>query len=362
MKTLGSIAVLVSALVLVAQAPAERPNAAASIQRGVITVGGRPLFPIMLLDQCARGAAGRAAALGINVIFNSGCEASASRQLSSLTHKQLGVLPIGGRAVQGTGLLGWTYPDEPDNNGWTPERLASAYSFRRGTADGLISFLTTTSAFYSSADRKGASARTAAFAAIADVAGFDLYPLNHCSSSLLEVYDAQRRFARLAPGKPTFQWIETGAIRPGYCGGLVVSPEQVTAEAWLAVAGGARGIGFFTHTWSPAHSEFAVTSAVQQAIRRFATSAAAIRPGLTGTTTDSTVSTPALRVLARVGGNRTYVIAVNTLPSVVPATISSAQLRATTMRVIGEGRHVKVYAGAFQDTFPPYGVKLYATP
>jgi len=44
----------------------------------------------------------------------------------------------------------------------------------------------------------------------ADVVGFDLYPLQElCRPELLPwVYDAQAELRRLAPGKPTFQWIE----------------------------------------------------------------------------------------------------------------------------------------------------------
>src|SRR5690348_10448351 len=220
MKKLLGFGALACTLVLAAQAwGSAAPNARAAIHQGVITVGGEPLFPVMLLDQCGPGAAAHAASLGVNVILNASCDASPHRQLSSLSRRQLGILPIGGRAVQGTKLLGWTYPDEPDNNGWTPAALARAYSFRQGTPDGLLSFLTTTGAFYTAPDKRPAAARTAAFVRIADVAGFDLYPLNHCSSSLVQVYDAQRRFSRLAPGKPTFQWIETGAIQPAYCGG-----------------------------------------------------------------------------------------------------------------------------------------------
>lgn len=361
-KLIGSFGALACTLVLAAQAwGSTAPNARAAVRQGVITVGGRTLFPVMLLDQCGTAAAAHAASLGVNVILNASCDASPHRQLSSLSRRQLGILPIGGRAVRGTKLLGWTYPDEPDNNGWTPGALARAYSFRQGTPDGLLSFLTTTAAFYTDTDKRVATARIAGFAHLADVPGFDLYPLNHCRSSVVEVYDAQRRFARLADGKPTFQWIETGAIQPGYCGGITITPAQVTAEAWLAVAGGARGIGFFTHTWTPAHSEFSVAPAVQQAIRQFAVSAAAIRPGLTGTTTDATVDTPAMRVLARVGGGRTYVIVINTLSSVVPATVTVPRLGNGKLQVLGPGRTIPVYRGKFHDTFPPLGVRVYAS-
>jgi hypothetical protein len=315
----------------------------------------------MLLDQCAPGAAARAARLGINVMLNASC--TAPRPLRSLGRRQLGVLPIANRPVQGTNLLGWAYPDEPDNNHWSPSKLAQTYAFRQGTPDGLLSFLTTTAAFYTAAAtaKPGAAATTATFAALADVSGFDLYPLNHCRSTLVEVYDAQRRFARLARGKPTFQWIETGAIHPGYCGGITVTGQEVTAEAWLAVAGGARGIGFFTHTWAPDHSEFSVGPAVQQAIRGFSETAAVIRPGLTGTTTDSTVDTPALRVLARVGAGHTYVVAVNTLQSDVPAAITVPHVGTRTLRVVGSTRRVSASGGRFRDTFPPLGVRIYVT-
>ena len=90
------------------------------------------------------------------------------------------------------------------------------------------------------------------------MAGFDLYPLNACQADLTAVYDAQRAFVKLAGSTPTFQWIETGPIRPTYCGGFTMTPEQLNAEVWLAVIGGARGIGYFTHTWTPDHHSFDV--------------------------------------------------------------------------------------------------------
>jgi hypothetical protein len=56
-----------------------------------------------------------------------------------------------------------------------------------------------------------------------------LYPLNHCSSNLASVYDAQRAFEKVAGDTPTFQWIETGPLRPGYCGGFAMTRLQLRA-------------------------------------------------------------------------------------------------------------------------------------
>ena len=357
MSKLAFLGALFGALVFVLPSsarPAMARTARATVERGSIVVGGKPFFPVMLIDQCGAGATARATRLGVNLILNESCSSIPARP-------QFGVLPIKSRAARGSRLLGFTYPDEPDNNGWTPAGLAQAFPYPRGNADGLLSFLTTTSAFFTGPDRAARTGQAGAFARLADVAGFDLYPLNHCRSDLSEVYEAQRRFTRLAAGTPTFQWIETGAIHPGYCGGIEITPEQVTAEAWLAVAGGARGIGFFTHTLSPEPSDFSVSPGVQAAITRFAATAAAIRPGLVGQRVPSRADTAAIDVLARTGGGHRYVVAVNTLTSVVPATFTVPDLGARSLRVVGEHRRVAVYGERFADTFAPLGVHVYAT-
>src|SRR5262249_7595747 len=131
--------------------------------------------------------------------------------------------------------------------------------------DGLVSFLTTTGGFAQAPYRNPKVARStySDFAHLADVAGFDLYPLNQCHTDLSAVYDAQRTFNDLAGTRPTFQWIETGPLKPAYCGGFTMTAAQLRAEVWLAIAGGATGIGFFTHTLAPSDQEFNVSPTLQ---------------------------------------------------------------------------------------------------
>src|SRR5205085_9108336 len=85
-----------------------------------------------------------------------------------------------------------------------------------------------------------------------DMVGFDLYPLqNWCRPEALPaVYDAQRELVALAAGKPTFQWIETGHMDCPDTPALAVTPQTLRAESWLAIAGGARGLGFFPVGWT----------------------------------------------------------------------------------------------------------------
>ncbi len=198
-----------------------------------------------------------------------------------------------------------------------------------------------------------------AFAALPDVPGFDLYPLNHCDQDLSSVADAQRQFSALAGGRPTFQWIETGPIEPTYCGGFEMTPQQLGAETWLAIVGGARGIGFFTHTWSPEHKAFDVSPALRAAIQRTSTAIAALQPGLTGRTVSSSSNSGAVRVLARVSGAKTYVFAVNATNAPVQAQLNVPSLGNSPLGLFGENRSRMAANGQFEDSFGPYGIHIY---
>ena len=356
----AAIAVSVTFSTAVAGAAGDR-NARASVNRQVILVRGTPFFPVMLIDQCTSSAVAHAHRLGINTILNEHCGGvSPHRQLSMIQSKSLAILPIKGRAIRGSGLLGWTFPDEPENNGWTPASLRRVHAYTRGSTDGLVSFMTTTGGFFRAPYRDShvRSATYGQFARMADVAGFDLYPLGHCQSDLGAVYEAQRAFIRLAGNMPTFQWIETGPIRPTYCGGFTMTSAELKAEVWLAIVGGARGIGYFTHTWTPNHSAFDVSPSLQQEMKQTSKLLASVRQGLLGRTVLSGVNSSSVKLVAR-AGDRTYVFAVNTQRAPIKVQMSVPRLRSGTLEVVGENRSVTVAAGHFVDNFQPLAVHIY---
>jgi hypothetical protein len=338
-------------------------NAGAAVVGQQITVGGKPFFPVMLLDQCTAQEAANAAALGINLIVNESCPGVASSaQLAALGAKSLLMLPIADRAARGRTLVGWAYPDEPENNGWSPDQLARSAAFPRGGADGELSVMTTGAGFVQPAGTPNTPAPDVyrRFARLADVAGFDLYPLGHCNPNIGAVFDAQRAFRRLVGRMPTFQWIETGPIRPEYCGGFRMTPAQLNAEVWLAVAAGARGIGYFTHTWAPAHKAFDVQPAIVAQIARTDRLLAAVLPALTGVTVPSSVNTTSVRVLARRAGTTTYVVVVNVSTASIRMKFKVPSLRAGNLKVVGENRAVSASQGQVDDGLDPLGVHVYA--
>lgn len=337
-------------------------TARASVADGRITVAGTPFFPIMMIDLCRVEDVAHARKLGINLIVNESCpDVSPSRQLAAAGSNPLAVLPIASRDVRGRTLAGWAFPDEPEGNGWTPDTLRRAHPFPRGGTDGLLSFLTTGGGFYRSAYTHSTVAADTygQFARLADVAGFDLYPLGHCSPDLGAVYAAQRAFNTLAGAMPTFQWIETGPIRPSYCGGFRMTSAELAAEVWLAVAGGARGIGYFTHTWTPAHHALDVRAPVARAIVRTNSLLTALRPALLGKTVASSVDTTSVKVIARRSGRTTYLIAVNAARSPLHAQLDVPLMENGTVRVFAEHRTVSASNGRIDDSFAPLAVHVY---
>jgi hypothetical protein len=364
-KRFVAIGVAIGALITFSTAlagAAPERTAQASVERELLHVRGRSFFPVMLIDQCTKDAVAHAHRLGINTILNEHCGGvSAHRQLSMIQRKSLAILPIKGRAIRGSGLLGWTYPDEPENNGWTPSALRRAHTYARGNPDGLVSFVTTGGGFFQKPYRDARVNVSAygKFARLADVAGFDLYPLSHCQSDLAAVYEAQRAFNRLAGHMPTFQWIETGPIKPTYCGGFTMTPAELKAEVWLAIAGGARGIGYFSHTWSPRHKAFDVSIPLQRTMRKISEALSVVKPGLLGRTVLSGVNSGAIRVIARSGGGKTYVFAINTFRTPITAQVHVPQLAARPLQVFGEKRSVRAGNDRFVDDFKPLAVHLY---
>jgi hypothetical protein len=345
-----------------ASATSRQGAAGAAVSDNMITVGGKPFFPIMAIDQCSTDGVARARALGINVILNENCPGTpASDQLAHLGDTQLGVVPIEARGTADGQLMGWTFPDEPESNGWTPASLAKRFPRARGVDDGVVSFITTTSAFFRAPfrDPKVPYATTVGFAHLADIAGFDLYPLNHCQHDLSTVYDAQRQFSQLVGRQPTFQWIETGPLVPSYCGGFTMTSAQLTAETWLAITGGARGVGFFTHTFGANGSPLDLTPGIEHAMRRFTSLASAVMPGLAGLDVASTVNSPAVKAVARRANGRVYVFAVNSLSTPVRAQVYVPALAPGTLTVFGEKRSLSVASHRFVETFKPLAVHVY---
>jgi len=344
---------------VVALAPAQL-----GVLGGHLTAGGAPFFPILSSYQCD-ATAREAAAAGIDLFVEQPYTACSHLQPNNfaLDPPPPGVGVLGDEYTDDAPGAGWYLPDEPDALGVRASELPQP------AAAGKLRVVNFSQHFYSGQApiRPGYDKdEYKRFAAVADVVGFDLYPIvKFCGRvPLLDVFRSQRELTTIyAPDKPTFQWIETG-VMTGECPSITVTPAIANAEAWLAVAGGAVGIGWFTSSWtndvwnrwdvSPAMLEqIAATDAQLEAL-----TAVLVAPvGTVATPAGSTVAASSRSV-----DGSLYVIAVNAADR--PATVSMGidGLAGRSLSVVDENRRLRpAKRVVVRDTFGPYQVRVYRT-
>jgi hypothetical protein len=264
------------------------------------------------------------------------------------------------------GSAGWYLPDEPDGAALTAAELPQ---LPPASETGRLRVVNLSQHFYSGQAliRPGYDlGEYRRFAAVADVVGFDLYPIaKFCGRvSLLDVFRAQRELTTTyAPGKPTFQWIETGPMA-GECTAIPITPTIANAEAWLAVAGGAVGIGWFTSSWtSGSWNRWDVSAAMLAQIASTDARLHALADVLT--TPPGNVVVPwdgTVAASTRTSGKLLYVIAVNGSDRTTTVPMRLDALGGRTLSVLDEHRTITPMKKVFiRDTFAPYQVHVYAT-
>ena len=321
----------------------------AGVAGGAVQLDGQPFFPLLVLAQCGENFdAGLQA--GITLFVENGCGGIAP-QSTALAGRALSLTSAEEAGIGGPGVIGWYYPDEPDLKGISGDGLPH---FPTLAETGRLRVLTLSNHFYSRTDALPAGRGVyPGLVAPSDLAGFDLYPLQEsCKADWLpDVATAQRELRTLAGDRPTFQWIEA---RTWQCHqpDLGVTPATVRAESWLAVAGGARGLGFFPADWPPD---------VAPGVATVSRETAALGPALLAP--DVPVSaTPPVVAGARLLGGAFYVFAVNPTHESVHATIRAEGLHGDSAVVLGENRSVEISGGAIVDDFGPLAVHLYVVP
>jgi hypothetical protein len=188
----------------------------------------------------------------------------------------------------------------------------------------------------------------------ADVIGFDLYPLQEwCRPNrMADVIHSQRELVKLSGDKPTFQWIEAAEWKcPG--GETAVTPAVVRAESWMAIAGGAHGLGFWPASW-PAPNARAIAAVGRDVAR--------LGPAVYAPDESVSDDTQQVVVAARTVAGALYLIAVNAGYTATQATFKAAALNGRTLTVMGESRRLASTGDSFTDSFAPLAVHIYIAP
>lgn len=304
-------------------------------------------FPLMVWDACPREYPDILAA-GINLFASNRCDDGLAGQLAALGGRALSMARADEPPLPG--IVGAFYPDEADASGVTPATLGAL-------PHGGIKLFTFSSHVFTGADQlPSGRADYPGLAAAADAVGVDIYPLQSwCQVDRLDVvHAAQVELVALAPGKPTFQWIEAAAMNCPHSPGHEITPTTVRAEAWLAITGGARGLGFFPWYWD---------GTIGARIADIAREVSVLGAYLAGPSLAVTVSPAASPVRAagfRLNGAY-FVAAVSPSRTPLEATVTVPGLGDRTLVPLGEGRTVESRGGRISDRFEPLAVHLYVS-
>ena len=325
--------------------PLAHPSATLGRDQGAVLLDGEPFFPMMLYSVCP-WQYGPALDAGINVFSLNAC-GTLQTQLNILGGAAYSAGVAGGHTGSGPGLIGWFHYDEPDGANVGAAELPGPPS-----GIGGLSFLTLTNHFYSGAAALDwGRGMYPGLIAKADVVGFDLYPLQEwCRPNrLADVYYAQRELVKLSGDKPTFQWIEAANWK---CpdGATAVTPATTRAESWMAIAGGAHGLGYWPASWPAANG---------RAIAAVGRDVARVGPAIYRPDEPVSVDTPPVVVSARTWGGALYVIAVNSGYSATQTTFKVPALDGRTLTVMGESRRLASDGDSFTDSFAPLAVHIY---
>jgi hypothetical protein len=310
-----------------------------------LRVNGVPVFPRMVWRQCPTYYPTSIGA-GINLFLGVSCTGP-QEQFTQLAGRAAATVDASTPGISGPGVVGWHLPDEAD------VAVGSVANLPDPKADGRVTFLTLTDKFsVNAAPGPYGKDIYPAYFERADVIGFDTYPVEvRCSVGQIDnVYWMQRELVQLAKGKPTFQWIEAGPME--HCrANEDPTPAIVRAEAWLAIAGGAKGIGYFPDWWA---------EDIRAEVRRVNRDILALAPALLGESVTATWSPQSpVRVGVRRYNGATYVIAVNSSTSPAATSFSVPGLGGRKLRLFGEDRTLTPYGDLVMDKLPGLGVAIY---
>jgi hypothetical protein len=201
-----------------------------------------------------------------------------------------------------------------------------------------------------------------------DLASFDIYPVNASEP------EVKNRLEWVATGiknliewsdysKPMWCWIETSKI--GEKTDRKPTPAEVKSEVWMALIHGAKGFGYFCHSFlkpmdtaAPLHDP--EMSAGLKAINAQVTSLAQVLNGENtkdyATVASNNKDIP-VDIMTKKQGKENYIFAIAMRSGDTKASFNVKSGK--TAEVLGENRTIKITKGQFSDDFASYCVHLY---
>jgi hypothetical protein len=201
-----------------------------------------------------------------------------------------------------------------------------------------------------------------------DIASFDIYPVNSTED------DVEGQLWYVAKGidslqawsdnqKPAWCWIETTRISEKAT--RKPTPAEVKSEVWMALIHGAKGFGYFCHSFVGKMQDAALLQDAEmiQAVKSINEQVTFLAPVLNkadskgyATVQSSNESVP-VDIMTKKDSRTNYLFAVAMRDGTTTATFDVKSGK--KVEVIGENRTIEIRKGKFSDEFSDYGVHLY---
>jgi hypothetical protein len=201
-----------------------------------------------------------------------------------------------------------------------------------------------------------------------DIASFDIYPVNNSDEeSQNNLWYVPKGIDSLISwtnkSKPAWCWIECTKIAEDNPRKPTTS--EVKAEVWMALIHGAKGFGYFCHSFVPPEDEAALLhdSIMLKAVKAINLQVISLASVLNSRDTKgfasvlSTNKEVPIAIMTKNYGTINYIFAVGMRSGFTTATFKVST--GAFVEVLGEGRTIKIADGKFSDEFLPYDVHLY---
>lgn len=201
-----------------------------------------------------------------------------------------------------------------------------------------------------------------------DIASFDIYPVNSREEEVqgqlwyvAKGIDNLREWSQHA--KPAWCWIETTRISEKAA--RKPTPAEVRSQVWMAIIHGAKGFGYFCHSFVGKVDDAALLHDAEmiRSVKAINAQVAALAPVLNSPDTRDYASVTShnesvpVDILTKQDGKTNYIFAVAMRDASTSATFKVKSGK--NVEVIGEDRTLHIKGKKFTDHFAGYGVHLY---
>lgn len=204
-----------------------------------------------------------------------------------------------------------------------------------------------------------------------DIVSFDVYPVNSTDEAKEKLWYVAKGVDNLQEWsnnkKPVWCWIETTNIRAKSTdnGDRKPTPAEVKSEVWMALVHGAKGFGYFCHSFgSPMDAaallhDTEMINTVKDINEQVTSLASVLNSDNTEgyATVESSNKEVPVDIMTKKDGRDNYIFAVAMRNGATKATFNVESGK--RVEVLGENRSIKIKRGKFTDDFASYGVHLY---